>query len=90
VLEAGSGGAALDVLAAARAPIELLLIDFAMPGMNGAEVVREALARSPGLEVLFVTGYADQSLEASGHRVLGKPFTPEELIAAVAARTWAA
>lgn len=86
VLEAGSGGAALDLLDVARQPVDLLVVDFAMPGMNGAEVAREAMARNPRLDVLFVTGYADQSLAASGHRVLGKPFTPEALVAAVAAR----
>ena len=41
VLEAGSGGAALDILQ--REPgVELLIVDFAMPGMNGAEVARLA------------------------------------------------
>ena len=36
-----------------------MVLDFAMPGMNGAEVAREVRARRPGLPILFVTGYAD-------------------------------
>jgi CheY-like chemotaxis protein len=39
--------------------VDLLLLDFAMPGMNGAEVAREINARRPHLPALFVTGYAD-------------------------------
>ncbi|MGZ6038698.1 MAG: response regulator, partial [Phenylobacterium sp.] len=66
VVEAGSGGAALDMLDR-QAEIDLLLLDFAMPGMNGAEVAREVHARRPGLPILFVTGYADtEALAAAG------------------------
>jgi PAS domain S-box-containing protein len=80
VLEAGSGGAALDLLD--HAPhVDLLVADFAMPGMNGAEVARQARLRRPELPVLFVTGYADQAaLAAVGdERVVQKPFRDDEL-----------
>ena len=82
VIEAGSGGAALDVLDR-HADIDLLLVDFAMPGMNGAEVAREVHARRPGLPVLFVTGYADtEALAAAGDDgMLRKPFAEKELAA---------
>ena len=82
VIEAGSGGAALDLLDH-DASIDLLLIDFAMPGMNGAEVAREAHARRPNLPILFVTGYADErALAAVGEeRVIRKPFHQGELAA---------
>jgi len=80
VVEAGSGGAALEILDSHRR-IDLLLLDFAMPGMNGAEVARAAAARRPGLRILFVTGYAD--LAAITHvdetRVIRKPFEEREL-----------
>src|SRR5262245_57624407 len=58
VLEAGSGGAALEVLGSS-ATVDLLLLDFAMPGMNGAELSRRARGRRPMLPVLFVTGFAE-------------------------------
>jgi len=82
VLEVGSGGAALDVLDR-QAEIDLLLLDFAMPGMNGAEVAREARARRPDLPILFLTGYADiEALaDASDDGILRKPFAQKELAA---------
>jgi CheY-like chemotaxis protein len=80
VIEAGSGGAALDILDHDRS-IELAVIDFAMPGMNGAEVARQAQARRPALPVLFVTGFADRAALAgvSETQIVGKPFQDEEL-----------
>ena len=64
VLEAGSGGAALELLEHST-NIDLMLVDFAMPGMSGAEVARRVQTIRPALPVLFVTGYADRAaLEA--------------------------
>jgi len=85
VLEAGSGGAALELLSDGR-DIDALLIDFGMPGMNGAEVGRQALARRPGTPMLFVTGFADCGALADfpTASVLQKPFRREELAAALA------
>jgi signal transduction histidine kinase len=80
VLEAGSGAAALDVLQR-EAGIDLLIVDFAMPGMNGAEVVRLAHGRRPNLPALFVTGFADRGGLAGvdDAYIVGKPFHYEEL-----------
>jgi len=82
VVEAGSGGAALEVLER-QSEIDLLLVDFAMPGMNGAEVAREVRARRPGLPILFVTGYADtEALDSTGDEgILRKPFLEQDLAA---------
>jgi CheY-like chemotaxis protein len=80
VIEAGSGGAALDLLE--REPkLDLILIDFAMPGMNGAEVARQVQAKRPTLPILFVTGFADRSALAgvSESHIIGKPFVAHEL-----------
>ena len=67
---------------------DLLLLDFAMPGMNGAEVAREVRLRCPKLPIVFVTGYAEsEQLEAalgSDVKVLRKPFSVDELAAAIA------
>jgi CheY-like chemotaxis protein len=85
VIEAGSGGAALEVLDTRR-KIDLLLLDFAMPGMNGAEVARAAHARRPNLPILFVTGYADLTAmtHIAEHQVIRKPFQEAELARRVA------
>lgn len=80
VIETGSGGAALELLERERG-INLMLLDFAMPGMNGAEVAREAYAKRPSLPVVFVTGFADRAALAgvSEAHIIGKPFVGDEL-----------
>ena len=67
---------------------QLMIIDFAMPGTNGAEVVKAARAAQPNLPILFVSGYADSAaLEAAmgSAPFLRKPFRPAELAEAVRA-----
>jgi len=80
VLETGSGGAALDTLQRENG-IELLIVDFAMPGMNGAELARQVRIRWPTLPILFATGFADRAALAGvdDSRIIGKPFTDDEL-----------
>jgi CheY-like chemotaxis protein len=80
VIEAGSGGAALEILSQ-RPDIDLLLVDFAMPGMNGAAVAEQARSKRPDLPVLFVTGYADfsQLAPVGEDMVIPKPFRGDEL-----------
>jgi CheY-like chemotaxis protein len=81
VLEANGGSAALDLLNRPGQRFDLLVVDFAMPGMNGAEVARGAQTARPGLPVLFITGYADLSALAgtSEERIAQKPFRNGEL-----------
>jgi CheY-like chemotaxis protein len=81
-----SGEQALATLDAGER-FDLLLVDFAMPGMNGAEVANAAQNRQPGIKVLMVSGYADSAaVEAAlgSARLLRKPFDVAELGAAVA------
>jgi len=79
-LEAENGPVALDRLARGD-PIDLLLVDVAMPGMNGVELVRRARKRQPALRALFATGYAD--IDAFEHvgddLLLQKPYRLETL-----------
>jgi PAS domain S-box-containing protein len=67
---------------------DLVLIDFAMPGMNGAQLAREIRARNPDQRLVFVTGYAEsEQLDvAMGDQVpvLRKPFSMAELASVVA------
>jgi signal transduction histidine kinase len=85
-VEAGSGGAALELIEK-LAGIDLILVDFAMPGMNGAELARQIHIKRPSLPILFITGYADRAALAgvSEDRVVGKPFTDDELATKVQA-----
>jgi CheY-like chemotaxis protein len=81
VLEVGSGGAALDLLDE-EPNIDLTLLDFAMPGMNGMEIARQVHSRFPTFPVLFITGYVDQTVlaEIDEARIVKKPFVGEELV----------
>jgi PAS domain S-box-containing protein len=86
VVSASGGAAALE--ADAGAPFDLLLTDVVMPSMNGREVADRMQARHPGLRTLFMSGHADKVIVKHGvldaHiRYLAKPFTAEELLAAV-------
>jgi signal transduction histidine kinase/CheY-like chemotaxis protein len=64
--------------------IDLLLADFAMPGMNGAELVRRAREVRPELPVMMVTGYVDEAqLGALDIEILRKPIRLADLGARV-------
>jgi CheY-like chemotaxis protein len=80
VLEAGSGGAALEILGS-DANLQLIILDYAMPGMSGADLARQAKLKRPGLPILFVTGFADRAglADVSDARIIRKPFSAEEL-----------
>ena len=67
---------------------DMLLLDYAMPHMNGADVARAARRSHPHLPIIFVTGYAesDQLEAALGGDIplLRKPFTVAQLAAVLA------
>jgi len=79
VIEAGDGPSALKILNSQR-PISLLITDVGLPGgMNGRQVADAARVSRPGMEVLFVTGYAENAVLSHGHldagmHVITKPF----------------
>ena len=81
VLKVGSGGAALDLLDQ-NTKIDLVLLDFAMPGMSGAEVASHVQRKFPAVPILFLTGYADQSAlgDIGEQSIIRKPFIDDELI----------
>jgi signal transduction histidine kinase/CheY-like chemotaxis protein len=88
VLEAPGGDAALALAATARPPVRLLVTDVVMPGMSGRQVAEALQARVPGLRVLFVSGYTQNTIVHhgvldSGIEFLSKPFTPAALLARV-------
>ncbi|MFM2045622.1 MAG: hypothetical protein RLY86_4198 [Pseudomonadota bacterium] len=86
-VEAGSGRAAIDLLARGEV-VDLVVTDQAMPVMTGLQLA-EALARlHPGLPVIIASGYAElpDGAEALVAGRLTKPFRPAEL-ASVIART---
>ena len=86
VIEAGSGGAALECLDRNKPAIDMMIADIAMPGMSGIELARAALLNRPDLPILFVTGFADTVGfdEAASATVLQKPFRSDDLAAKMA------
>ncbi|MBS0641174.1 MAG: response regulator [Proteobacteria bacterium] len=87
VVEAPNGSAALDTLEQTKP--DAMLVDFAMPGLNGAEVAKAAQTKLPRLPIIFASGYADTAAIADAAcataRVLRKPFRMDELQRVVAA-----
>jgi two-component system cell cycle sensor histidine kinase/response regulator CckA len=87
-LAAYSGRAGLDCFEEHRAAIGLVISDLTMPGMGGLEMVELITQREPQIRVVFMSGFAEegQELEARGKfPFLRKPFSAEELLAAVEA-----
>ncbi len=81
VIEAASGQEAMERLAEAGR-VDLMVTDYAMPGMNGHELYRAARRHQPDLEVLFVTGYADLTAlgDVPEQQILLKPFRCSTLL----------
>jgi PAS domain S-box-containing protein len=85
ILEAENGRGALEVAAAQRGPIHLLVTDVIMQELDGRKLSQEMLRAHPGLRVLFVSGYTDDVLDSEiplgkGRDFLQKPFSPATLL----------
>ncbi|WP_246812266.1 response regulator [Microvirga sp.] len=78
VVEAADGSSALDILKA-DSQLDVLIADFAMPGMTGTELADKAREVRPDLGVMLVTGYADPRRVPDGYLMLHKPFTRADL-----------
>ena len=87
-IEAADGPAGLRVLQSDMR-IDLLVTDVGLPGgMNGRQMADAARATRPALNVLFITGYAENAIIGNGHlepgmHVLTKPFALETLAARI-------
>ena len=84
VFQAGDGPEALQLLAR-HGDIDLLFTDVVMPGgMNGRQLAETALARRPGLKVLYTSGYSADVLVHDGKvdrglTLLAKPYGRQDL-----------
>jgi CheY-like chemotaxis protein len=88
-LEAADGVAAAKILES-PSPIDLLITDIGLPGINGWQVAEAAHRVRPGLKVLFMSGYADAAETpsaplGSGMQVMTKPFAIETLMTRIRA-----
>ncbi len=89
VVEASSGTEAAELLRDEGVRIDLLLSDFALPGLSGLELVQLAKKVRPGLRALLSSGYFEDAISCRGApadlRLLPKPFEQSQLLTAVRA-----
>ncbi len=86
-LEAASALAALEQLQSDPQRLDGMVVDIRLPDMSGLNLVRLARIHRPGTPALFISGYAQPAAEPELQQLLQaflpKPFTPDQLLAAV-------
>ncbi len=91
VHQAASGQEALDLIAGLAEPVDLVISDVVMPGMDGPTLMRELRRTQPDLKIIFVSGYAEDAFERhlpkdeKSFQFLPKPFSLKELATTVKA-----
>jgi two-component system, cell cycle sensor histidine kinase and response regulator CckA len=84
VLEAENGECGLRTAEEFKEPIDILITDVMMPGIGGRDLARQLTAQRPGISVLYLSGYTEdtvvtQGALAPGTAFLQKPFTLQNL-----------
>jgi CheY-like chemotaxis protein len=84
LLMAGGGPEIIEKLAGYSGDVDLLITDYAMPGMQGCELAEQLRRRFPAVKVLYQTGFSDRLFEnrselEEGAAFLEKPFTSRSL-----------
>lgn len=89
VLTADSGQAGLEILDSH--PIDLIVTDYKMPGMNGLEFLEKSKTLAPGVPRILMTAFPDLGIairainEAGIENFITKPFEPGQVIDVVRA-----
>jgi CheY-like chemotaxis protein len=85
VLTAADADEALEILAAET--VDLVITDYAMPGVNGLELARSIRERWPEVTVMLATGYAElpEGDGSDGLMRLSKPYLQSDLARAIVA-----
>lgn len=89
VVTASDGAEGLEIISSDAQ--DLVITDLVMPNVSGLEVIRQVRARWPELPIIAISGgerlgvgnLLDPATELGAHRALAKPFSRQELLAAV-------
>jgi PAS domain S-box-containing protein len=94
VIEAADGTEALQLMESMVHPLDALVTDVVMPGISGMVLAERVMDRDPGITVVLLSGYTEETLDlerivARGARFVPKPLSGRQLLAALerAART---
>ncbi len=83
---AASGSEALVLHEELAAPVDLLVTDMVMPGLNGRDLAERLRSARPGLPIVFMSGYSEDAPtldpDAAGVTFLAKPFPLDALVEA--------
>ena len=77
VIEADCAEAALELLADKELEVDVFVTDVIMPGMDGPSWVKKALVDRPGVRVVFVSGYAEDSIAENQASIPNSVFLPK-------------
>ena len=82
------GTEALEKLTGSPSAFHLLVSDVHMPGLDGIELARRAIATAPGLKLLLMSGFTEEldraeALNSPTLSVITKPFTLDQIRSAV-------
>jgi len=85
VLEASSAEEALQIIGQGKKRADILLTDMVLPKMSGIDLAEQLAGMTPGIEVIYMSGYTDHSVLVSGSlrpdlTFIEKPFSLESLL----------
>jgi len=79
VVAARDGAEARRIASDFAGDLQLMIVDLELPDETGVETAAAVQARWPGLQVLYITGYAVPPVPVPAADLLTKPFTPRQL-----------
>ena len=83
MIACADGERALRALKLAAGAFDMLLTDIMMPGIDGIELAKQAETLSPGIKIMFITGFAAVAMsdqDVSNQTVLSKPVHLRQLV----------
>jgi len=90
LLTASDSAEGLRIAQSYDGPIDLVISDMLLPGVNGSELIRRLLVIRPEVHVIYISGYLGNETDLPAGQIgktrfLPKPFTPSQLLEAVRA-----